>query len=77
MISEMVSRQLHLGASCCFGWIAAFFVAICGLQVRCSNPVPGIPWNDVTIWNIEKWPTATFCEKTTKASHRKQSDGRN
>ena len=28
-------------------------------------------------WNIEKWPTATFCEKTTKASHRKQSDGRN
>jgi hypothetical protein len=41
------------------------------------NPVPKIPWNDVTVLNIEKWPTATFFEKTTKAYDRKQSDGRN
>jgi hypothetical protein len=39
-------------------------------EVPCSNPVPGIPWNYVTVRNIEKWPAATFCEKTTKATDR-------
>jgi hypothetical protein len=74
----MLSRQLHLGADGCLG-----FAALCCLllpfawSLRDSlNPVPGIPWNNVTVWNIQKWPTATFCKKTTKASDRKQSDGR-
>ena len=75
----MLSRQRRLGAGGCFG-----FAALCCLLPTFAvsrrdglNPVPKIPWNDVTVWNIEKWPTATFCEKTTKASDRKQSDGRN
>jgi len=75
----MLSRQRRLGAGGCFG-----FAALCwGLPTFAVsrrdglNPVPKIPWNDVTVLNIDKWPTATFCEKTTKASDRKQSDGRN
>ena len=30
-----------------------------------------------TRMHAEKWPTATFCDKNTKASDKKQSDGRN
>ena len=62
-------------------WPLPGFANLCQLsplsQRDCLNPVPKLSWNDVTVWNIEKWPTATFCEKTTKASDRKQSDGRN
>jgi len=59
----MLSRQRRLGAGGCFGFAAL----CCGLLPFAVsrrdglNPVPKIPWNDVTVWNIEKWPAATFC----------------
>jgi len=78
-IGEMLPRQRRLGASDCFAFAGSCqpLPTFAWSRRDGLNLVPKIPWNDVTVLNIEKWPTATFCEKTTKASDRKQAGGRN
>ena len=77
----MVSRPRRLGAAGCL----LFFLAcrclrnhadLWVLHVLCWNPVSKRSLIDVSVWNIQKWPSATFWKKTTKASDRKLANVR-
>jgi hypothetical protein len=80
-ISEMVSRQRHLGAGSCRLFFGARWELL-GVAGSTSVPRPQLKtqfktfltqWTDVT---VEKWPSPTFWRKITKALDRKLADGR-